>query len=114
MPLIALAASLLLALTVIPVATSFALTSASHHDPLLIRAAQRVYAPALGWALGNERKVILAAIHTRICKEVLSELLPRPISAADTGFPVSISTLRRAETHPDYLGSKLVAASETT
>ena len=58
----ALAASLLLALTVIPVATSFALTSASHHDPLLIRAAQRVYAPALGWALGNERKVILAAM----------------------------------------------------
>ncbi|MGJ5178433.1 efflux RND transporter permease subunit [Bradyrhizobium oligotrophicum] len=58
----ALAASLLLALTVIPVATSFALKSASHEDPLLIRAAQRVYAPALAWALGNERKVMLAAM----------------------------------------------------
>jgi cobalt-zinc-cadmium resistance protein CzcA len=58
----ALAASLLLALTVLPVATSFVLTSASHDDPLLIRAAQRVYAPALDWALRNERKVILAAL----------------------------------------------------
>ncbi|WP_316177825.1 CusA/CzcA family heavy metal efflux RND transporter [Bradyrhizobium sp. SZCCHNRI1009] len=58
----ALAASLLLALTVLPVATSFVLTSASHDDPVLIRAAQRVYAPALDWALGNERKVIIAAL----------------------------------------------------
>ncbi|MGC2776612.1 MAG: CusA/CzcA family heavy metal efflux RND transporter [Bradyrhizobium sp.] len=58
----ALAGSLLLALTVIPVATSFALKSASHQDPLLIRAAQRIYAPALDWALENERKVIVAAL----------------------------------------------------
>lgn len=58
----ALAGSLLLALTVIPVATSFVLKSASHRDPLLIRAAQRVYAPALEWALSNERKVIAAAL----------------------------------------------------
>jgi len=58
----ALVASLLLALTVVPVATSFMLKSASHRDPLLIRAAQRVYAPALDWALNNERKVIAAAL----------------------------------------------------
>ncbi|MBI5318904.1 CusA/CzcA family heavy metal efflux RND transporter [Bradyrhizobium sp.] len=58
----ALAGSLLLALTVIPVATSFILKSASHREPLLIRAAQRVYAPALEWALNNERKVIAAAL----------------------------------------------------
>ena len=58
----ALAASLLLALTVIPVATSFILTSAAHDDPLLVRAAQRAYAPALEWALRNERKVIAAAL----------------------------------------------------
>ncbi|MEY9387419.1 cobalt-zinc-cadmium resistance protein CzcA [Bradyrhizobium japonicum] len=54
----ALAGSLLLALTVVPVATSFMLKSASHGDPLLIRAAQSVYAPALN----NERKVIAAAL----------------------------------------------------
>lgn len=58
----ALAGSLLLALTVIPVATSFLLKSAAHGDPLLIRAALRVYAPALDWALRNERKVIAAAV----------------------------------------------------
>ncbi|WP_439400088.1 efflux RND transporter permease subunit (plasmid) [Bradyrhizobium sp. PMVTL-01] len=58
----ALAGSLLLALTVVPVTTSFILKSASHGDPLLIRAARRAYAPALGWALNNERKVIAAAL----------------------------------------------------
>ncbi|MBW7963977.1 efflux RND transporter permease subunit [Bradyrhizobium sp. BR 10261] len=58
----ALASSLLLALTVIPVATSFLLKSASHRDPLVVRAAQRVYAPALDWALRNERKVMSAAL----------------------------------------------------
>jgi heavy metal efflux system protein len=58
----ALAASLLLALTVIPVATSFLLKNASHHEPWLIRTASRLYAPALGWALNNERKVIIAAL----------------------------------------------------
>ncbi|MCS3728876.1 efflux RND transporter permease subunit [Bradyrhizobium betae] len=58
----ALAGSLLLALTVVPVATSFLLKSASHGDPLLIRLAQRVYAPALDWALKNERKVVIVAL----------------------------------------------------
>ena len=58
----ALAGSLLLALTVIPVATSFLLKSASHGEPWLIRAASRLYAPALDWALSNERKVIIAAV----------------------------------------------------
>jgi heavy metal efflux system protein len=58
----ALAGSLLLALTVIPVATSFLLKSASHHEPWLIRNASRLYVPALDWALKNERKVIIAAV----------------------------------------------------
>ncbi|HET7889846.1 MAG TPA: CusA/CzcA family heavy metal efflux RND transporter [Bradyrhizobium sp.] len=58
----ALAASLLLALTVIPVATSFVLRGAtSHHEPWLIRTASRLYAPALDWALNHERTVIIAA-----------------------------------------------------
>jgi cobalt-zinc-cadmium resistance protein CzcA len=58
----ALGGSLLLALTVIPVATSFLLKSTSHHEPWLIRIASRLYAPALAWALNNERKVIIAAL----------------------------------------------------
>ena len=44
----ALAGSLLLALTVIPVATSFLLKAVPHHEPWLIRSASRLYAPALG------------------------------------------------------------------
>ncbi len=58
----ALAGSLLLALTVIPVATSFLLKSTAHGDPLLIRIALRVYQPALDWSLRNERKVVVAAM----------------------------------------------------
>ncbi len=58
----ALAASLLLALTVLPVATSFLLKAAPHREPWLIRLASRGYAPALGWALANERKVMVAAV----------------------------------------------------
>jgi len=58
----ALTGSLLLALTVIPVATSFVLKPDSHGDPWLVRAAQRAYAPALDWALSNERKVVAAAL----------------------------------------------------
>ncbi|WP_448043186.1 efflux RND transporter permease subunit [Bradyrhizobium liaoningense] len=58
----ALTGSLLLALTVIPVMTSYVLKSGSHRDPMLVRAAQRVYAPALDWALKNERKVMAAAL----------------------------------------------------
>ena len=58
----ALAASLLLALTVIPVATSFVLKTVPHQEPWLIRFASRGYAPALGWALANERKVMVAAV----------------------------------------------------
>lgn len=58
----ALGSSLLLALTVIPVATSFLLNSASHREPWLIRTATDLYAPALRWSLNNERKVIIAAL----------------------------------------------------
>ncbi|MEY9184260.1 cobalt-zinc-cadmium resistance protein CzcA [Bradyrhizobium sp. USDA 326] len=58
----ALTGSLLLALTVIPVMTSYVLKSGSHRDPMLVRAAQRIYAPALDWALKNERKVMTAAL----------------------------------------------------
>jgi heavy metal efflux system protein len=47
---------------VIPVATSFLLKSIPHHEPWLIRSASRLYAPALVWALANERKVMIAAV----------------------------------------------------
>ena len=58
----ALAGSLLLALTVLPVAISFVLKTASHNEPWLMRAAARLYAPALDWSLRNERKVTVTAV----------------------------------------------------
>ena len=53
----ALAASLVLALTVVPVATSFLLKKMPHGEPWLIRLASRAYAIALTWSLANPRKV---------------------------------------------------------
>jgi cobalt-zinc-cadmium resistance protein CzcA len=58
----ALAGSLLLALTVVPVATSFLLKAAPHREPWLMRLASRAYAGMLTWALANPRKVGAAAV----------------------------------------------------
>ena len=58
----ALAASLLLALTVLPVATSFLLKADRTSGTLADSPCSRGYAPALGWALANERKVMIAAV----------------------------------------------------
>ena len=58
----ALGASLLLSLTLVPVATSFLLKPAAHHEPWAIRAASRVYRPILVWGLANGLKVGLFAV----------------------------------------------------
>jgi len=58
----ALSASLFLALTVVPVATSLLLKAAPHGDPWLIRLASRLYARALTWSLAHERAVAIAAV----------------------------------------------------
>lgn len=58
----ALAASLLLSLTVIPMMASYLLKTASHEDPWLVRKALAIYMPLLAKALANERKVLFTAI----------------------------------------------------
>ena len=58
----ALTGSLLLSLTVIPVAASFLIRRGAHQDPWLVRKAQALYAPLLEWALANSRKVVIAAL----------------------------------------------------
>jgi cobalt-zinc-cadmium resistance protein CzcA len=58
----ALAGSLLLSLTVIPMLASYMLKTASHDEPWLVRKAQALYSPLLGKALANERKVLGTAI----------------------------------------------------
>lgn len=58
----ALAASLLLSLTMIPVIASFLLSQVSHEEPWLPRKLQAIYTPALRWCLGNTKWVTAAAI----------------------------------------------------
>lgn len=58
----ALAASLLLSLSVIPMLSSFFIKSSSHEDPWLVRKALNLYTPMLAKALANERKVLAVAL----------------------------------------------------
>lgn len=58
----ALAASLLLSLTIIPVISSFLLMRISHDEPWLPRKLQAAYVPALRWCLNHSKRVTIAAI----------------------------------------------------
>ena len=58
----ALAGSLLLALTVIPVLSSYLLQRMPHSDPWLVCKLDALYMPSLGWALGHSRTVIIGAV----------------------------------------------------
>ena len=58
----ALSASLLLALTVIPVLASMLMKRGEHHEPWLVRKLNAIYAPSLDWALANTRQVIIGAL----------------------------------------------------
>ncbi|MBK1722624.1 efflux RND transporter permease subunit [Thiocystis violacea] len=57
----ALASSLLLSLTVIPVLASYLLGANKHSDPWLPRLLTRLYMPVLDWALRRQAWVIVAA-----------------------------------------------------
>ena len=57
----ALAASLLLSLTVIPVLASYLIKAGAHDDPWLPRQLARLYEPLLAWALCRQRVVFAAA-----------------------------------------------------
>ena len=58
----ALAASLLLSLTFVPMLASFLLKEADHGEPWLVRKAMSIYTPLLQRALDNEGKVIKGAL----------------------------------------------------
>ncbi len=57
----ALASSLLLSLTVIPVLASFLLKKVSHEEPWLPRKMLERYEPILAWSFGNQKIVFIAA-----------------------------------------------------
>ncbi len=67
----ALSASLILSLTVIPMLSSFMLSSAHHEDPWLVRHSLRIYAPLLNAALRKERVVIGGALALLVVTGVL-------------------------------------------
>ncbi len=58
----ALAGSLLLSLTVIPVLASFLLAHTQHQEPWLPRKLQSLYEPALHWCLGHARWMVSGAL----------------------------------------------------
>ena len=58
----ALAGSLLLSLTVVPMLASFLLKEGDHGEPWLVRKAMAIYAPVLRRALAKERVVIVGAL----------------------------------------------------
>jgi len=58
----ALAASLVLSLTVIPVLASYLLKDVPHGEPWLVRLALRAYLPALRWSLARPRTVVGTAV----------------------------------------------------
>jgi cobalt-zinc-cadmium resistance protein CzcA len=58
----ALAGSLLLSLTVVPMLSSFLLKKAGHGEPWLVRKAMAIYTPLLQRALDKERAVIAGAL----------------------------------------------------
>ena len=58
----ALAGSLLLSLTFVPMLASYLLKEAGHGEPWLVRNAMAIYVPLLQRALNNERVVIYAAL----------------------------------------------------
>ena len=79
----ALAASLLLSLTVVPTLASFLLKKVSHEEPWLVRKATGIYTPMLQRALNKERVVIIgalfmlvitAAVYTQIGKTFMPEM----------------------------------------
>ena len=58
----ALAGSLLLSLTIVPMLASFLLKEGDHGEPWLVRKAMAIYAPVLRRALAKERVVIVGAL----------------------------------------------------
>ncbi|MDA8327855.1 MAG: CusA/CzcA family heavy metal efflux RND transporter [Betaproteobacteria bacterium] len=58
----ALAGSLLLSLTVVPVLASWLLKQGAHSDPWLVRKAMAIYEPVLAWGLAHARTVVIAAV----------------------------------------------------
>ena len=67
----ALAGSLFLSLTVIPVLASFLLKEVSHEEPWLVRKALAIYEPVLKWSLDHAKAIVIAACVTLLLTGVV-------------------------------------------
>ena len=67
----ALAGSLFLSLTVIPVLASFLLKEVSHEEPWLVRKALAVYEPVLEWSLDHAKAIVIGACVTLLLTGVV-------------------------------------------
>ncbi|MCL2524082.1 MAG: CusA/CzcA family heavy metal efflux RND transporter [Betaproteobacteria bacterium] len=71
----ALAASLVLSLTVIPVLASFLLKEEAHQPPWLARKIEAIYAPSLEWALARPRLAVGSAVGALVVALALFPLI---------------------------------------
>lgn len=101
----ALAGSLLLSLTIVPMMASFLLKEGDHSEPWLVRKAMAIYTPMLQLALKKERVVIIVAIcmllvtggiYTLIGKSFMPEMDEGDLIMQVTKLP-SISLAQSAE-----------------
>ncbi len=67
----ALAGSLFLSLTVIPVLASLLLKEVSHEEPWLVRKALAIYEPVLKWSLDHAKAIVIAACVTLVLTGVV-------------------------------------------
>ena len=94
----AMAGSLLLSLTLVPVLASLALRAGAETDPWLLRLARRAYTPMLDWALGHRKIVVGTALAALIAslaafpflgKEFMPTLTEGEIMMRVTGIPAT-------------------------
>ena len=94
----AMAGSLLLTMTVVPVVSALMLRPKEERDTWLVAAAKRLYRPVLDWSLDNKRKVVASALLLLICasaafpflgKEFMPNLQEGAIMFRVTGIPSS-------------------------
>ena len=67
----ALAGSLFLSLTVIPVLASLLLKEVSHEEPWLVRKALAIYEPVIKWSLDHAKAIVIAACVTLVLTGVV-------------------------------------------
>jgi len=71
----AMAGSLLLTMTLVPVLASLILRAKTEHDTWLVRSAKRLYLPALAWSLERKRIVVGGALALLVASLALFPLL---------------------------------------